>query len=85
MKKRTITQKELAEILGVQRSNLSEFFSGKRRFGAKRSARLEHTTGIGLRLWLFGAPNEIRRELEKIYGRINFQRGRLPADQGKKR
>ena len=78
MKRRTITQKELAEILGVQRSNLSEFFRGKRRFGAKRSARSEQTTDIGLRLWLFGTPNEIKAQLEKVYGKINFRRGRVP-------
>lgn len=76
--KRTITQKDLAEILGVKRSNLSEVFSGKLRFGSERSARLEKITGIGIRTWLFGKPDEIRKELEKVYGKINFKRGRLP-------
>ena len=77
--KRTITQKDLAGVLGVKRSNLSELFSGKRRFGAKRAASLEQTTGIGIRTWLFGKPDEIRRELEKVYGKINFKRGRVPG------
>lgn len=76
--KRTITQKELAGILGVKRSNLSEMLSGKLGLGRDRSARLEQITGIGIRTWLFGTPDEIKRELEKVYGKINFKRGRLP-------
>jgi len=81
---RTIAQRELAKVLGVNRSNLSELLSGKKRFGKNNSARLEKITGIELRTWLFGKPEEIRCELEKVYGRINFKRGRLPKNEEKR-
>jgi len=81
---RTITQRELAKVLGVNRSNLSELLNGKKRFGKNKSARLEEITGIRLRTWLFGKPEEIRQELEKVYGRINFKRGRLSKNEEKR-
>ena len=52
--------------------------AGKSRPSATKAAELEVVTGIGIRTWLFGRNVEIRRELERAYGKINFRRGRLP-------
>ena len=76
--KRTITQKSLAEILTMSSVQIHMILSGRRKVGAKKAAALEYLTGIGIRTWLFGSPAEIRIELERVYGRINFKRGRPP-------
>ena len=73
---RIIFQKDIAAVLGINKSGVSALFRGKRRFSSKRAANLERITGIGIRTWLYGTPEEIKRELEKVYGTINFKRGR---------
>jgi transcriptional regulator with XRE-family HTH domain len=73
------TQKSLSERLGIDPALFSKMLKGKKRLTASKAARVEHITGIGIRIWLFGKPEEIRRELERVYGRINFKRGRLPG------
>ena len=75
---KTITQKLLAERLGEDPAFFNKMLKGKKRPTARRAAKLEVSTGIGIRTWLFGKPEEIKRELERIYGKINFKRGRLP-------
>lgn len=74
-----ITQKSLSELLEVDPALLSKVLRGKKRFTAEKSAKVEHKTGIGIRTWLYGKPEDMRRELERVYGRINFKRGRLPG------
>ena len=75
---KTITQKSLAMRLGEDPAFFNKMLRGKGRPSATRAAKLEVATGIGIRTWLFGSPTEIKRELEKVYGKINFKRGRLP-------
>ena len=74
-----ITQKQLASVLGLSAPYLSEILGGKKKPSASKSALLELVTGIGIRTWLFGKNHEMRRELERVYGKINFKRGRLPG------
>ena len=73
---KTITQKELSKRLGMDFSNLSKVLRGKRKVSTEKAADLEQITAIGLRVWLFGTPVQIQDEIEKIYGKINFRRGR---------
>lgn len=49
------------------------------------AARLESISGVGRMTWMYGRPLDIRRELERVYGRINFRRGRLPVKRGGKK
>ena len=72
------TQKQIAQRVGLDPSFLSKIMAGKARPSATKAAELEVVTGIGIRTWLFGRNVEIRRELERAYGKINFRRGRLP-------
>ena len=74
-----ITQKQLAIALGLSAPYLSEILGGKKKPAAQKAGHLESVTGIGIRTWLFGKNHELRRELEKVYGKINFKRGRLPG------
>lgn len=76
---KTTTQKSLSEKLGIDPALFNKVLKGKKRLTALKSAKAEQVTGIGIRTWLFGKPEEIRSELEKVYGRINFKRGRLPG------
>jgi transcriptional regulator with XRE-family HTH domain len=76
---KTIIQKELSSRLQLDPPFFNKILSGKKKPTAPVAARLEQLTGIGIRTWLFGKPEEIKRELEKIYGKINFKRGRLPG------
>ena len=72
------TQKQIARHLGLDPSFFSKVMAGKSRPSVAKAAALEVATGVGIRTWLYGRPAEIRRELEKVYGKINFRRGRLP-------
>lgn len=76
---KTITQREMSKRLKVDPSFLCKIINGKKRPTADRAANLEVVSGIGIRTWLFGKPAEIKRELEKVYGKINFKRGRFPG------
>ena len=80
-----ITQTVLAETLGVTRPFLCELLQGKRRVMPDTAARLESISGVGRMTWMYGRPLDIRRELERVYGRINFRRGRLPVKRGGKK
>lgn len=75
---KTTTQRNISKKLGLTPSTFCKLISGTYRPSAKVAAALEVATGIGLRSWLFGKPSEIKRELERVYGKINFKRGRLP-------
>jgi transcriptional regulator with XRE-family HTH domain len=76
---KTITQRELSKRLGVDPSFFCKVINGKKRPNADKAARLESVSGIGIRTWLFGKPTELRRELERVYGKINFLKGRRPS------
>ena len=82
---KTTTQKSLSTRLGEDPAFFNKMLNGKKKPTAARAAKLERQTGIGIRTWLFGKPDEIRRELEKVYGKINFKRGRLPKQREVKR
>lgn len=73
------TQRMVARRIGVSPSQFCQMLKGKKRPSPPMASRLEVLTGIGIRTWLFGKPDEIRRELEKVYGKINFKRGRVPG------
>ncbi len=73
------TQRKISGALGVDPALLSKVLKGKKRLTAQKAAKIEHETGIDIRILLFGNPEEIRAELEKVYGQINFKRGRCPV------
>ena len=74
-----ITQKELSNRLGLDPSFLCKVLKGLKHPSPDKSAHLEMVSGIGIRTWLFGKPAEMKKELERVYGKINFKRGRLPG------
>jgi len=76
---KNITQKEISKRLGVEPSLFCKIINGKKRPTATRAAHLEMVSGIGIRTWLFSKHGDIRKELERVYGKINFKRGRLPG------
>jgi hypothetical protein len=39
---------------------------------------MESMSGIGRMSFLYAKPSEIKKELERVYGKINFRRGRVP-------
>ena len=69
-----ITQKQIAQRVGLDPSFLSKIMAGKSRPSATKAAELEVVTGIGIRTWLFGRNVEIRRELERAYGRLPLKK-----------
>jgi transcriptional regulator with XRE-family HTH domain len=75
---RTTTQREISKRLGVNPSYFCKIIHGKKRPTADKAAMLETSSGIGIRTWLYGKPTEIKKELEKVYGKINFLKGRFP-------
>lgn len=82
---KTTTQRTLSKRLGLNPSAFCKIINGKQRPSAAKAANLEVVTGIGIRTWLFGKPVELKRELERVYGKINFKRGRLPGKSGDKK
>jgi len=74
-----ITQKILAKKLGLTPSHLHYILKGERRPSSKNAVRLERRSGVGRMVWLYGTKKEIRREIERSFGKINFKRGRVPA------
>ena len=82
---KTITQKSLSTMLGEDPAFFNKMLHGKKKPNAARAAKLEKQTGIGIRTWLYGTPSEIKRELEKVFGKINQKRGRLPGKREVKR
>lgn len=78
MAMKTITQKELSNRLGVDPSFFCKVINGKKRTSPDKAATLELVSGIGIRTWLYGKPVELKKELEKVYGKINFLKGRFP-------
>ena len=82
---KTTTQRSIAKRLDIDPSFFCKLINGKQRPSARRAASLEVSTGIGIRTWLFGRPDDIRRELERAFGKINFKTGRpLTAGRAKK-
>jgi plasmid maintenance system antidote protein VapI len=51
-RKEGLTQKELARIIGVSQSNISEMETGKRTIGKKMAKRLAKITNVGYKLFL---------------------------------
>ncbi|MEA3487486.1 MAG: helix-turn-helix transcriptional regulator [Thermodesulfobacteriota bacterium] len=51
-RKKELTQKELAGMIGVPQSNISEMETGKRTIGKKMAKRLAKITNVGYRLFL---------------------------------
>ena len=80
-----ISQRELAEMLGNPKMNLSAMLAGKRRVSPAAALKLEKNSGVGRYVWLYGTPKELKREIEKSLGRkINFKRGRIPKKEQSK-
>jgi len=51
-RKEELTQKELAGMIGVPQSNISEMETGKRTIGKKMAKRLAKITNVGYKLFL---------------------------------
>ena len=73
-----ITQKELSNKLGVNAPFLCNLLKGNKRPTADKAAKMESMSGIGRMSFLYAKPSEIKKELERVYGKINFRRGRVP-------
>lgn len=53
-------QKELAERIGVTREHLNAVIRGRVRSGGRLAVKLEKETGVPLRTWLTGSPQELQ-------------------------
>ena len=82
---KTITQKTLSTRLGEDPAFFNKMLHGKKKPNAARAEKLAKQTGIGHMTWLYGTPSEIKRELEKVFGKINFKRGRVPGKRAVKK
>ena len=67
---------ELAKALNLAPSFLFYILKGERRPSSARALILEGISGVGRMTWLYGTPAELRRGLERVYGKINTKRGR---------
>jgi len=76
MRQKIITQKKLAGKLRLSPSHLCEILGGLKRPSSKKASQLERVSGVGRMIWLYGSKSEIKRELERAFGKINFGRGR---------
>ncbi len=52
LKERGIKQKELANMMGISTSHLSEIINGKRAFNLSISMKLEDALGINAKFWM---------------------------------
>ena len=73
---RITTQKEIAKALKLSTSFLFYIIQGKQRPSSARALELERLSGIGRMQWLYGSAPELRREIERVFGKINVKRGR---------
>jgi len=71
-------QSDIAKRLGLSTSFFCHIINGQRRPSSKKALELEGKTGISIMIWLYGDVCKLRKELEAIYGKINFGKGRLP-------
>ena len=65
IKKRT-TQKEIARQAQIGPDFLSHIVRGYRRCPPRVALRLEAVTGISRNTWVWGAPSDIRQELDRL-------------------
>lgn len=75
-----MTQKALAEILGVSRPTVTQMLTGRTRHSVHpdKAKRYFRKTGVSLLAWLTYTPTQLRKEIERTMGvKINIGRGRL--------
>lgn len=56
-------QTELAARVGISDSSLCRYLKGERRPSLETAERLEVETGVNFRIWMRGAPDEIKAAL----------------------
>jgi len=71
-----ITQGRLSNLLSLPASQLHGILHGYRRPSAAKAVHLEDVSGVERMTWLYSDHKEITRSLEKVYGKINFSKGR---------
>lgn len=72
-----IKQTDIANELGIAASFFCHIINGQRRPSPQKAIELEKKSGIERMIWLYGKHHDLRRELEKKYGKIiNFSKGR---------
>jgi len=76
-KTKMITQTDLSEKLGIKKSQLSKILSGKQRLSRKMAIEVEKLTGINRIVFMDGSQADIIEAIEEIYGKINFNVGRI--------
>lgn len=62
-----ITNKELAQALGISQQHLCYIKYKQRRPSLNLALRLEKQTGIPRLTWLYGTTDEIREQLEHFF------------------
>ena len=62
-----MTQKELAQRVGITRQHFSQIKARSRLPSRKLAVRLEKITGIKRMIWLYGTTDEIREQLEHFF------------------
>ena len=69
-------QTDVAKDLGLPPSFFCHIINGQRRPSTKKALDLEKRSGVARMVWLYGNVTDLRRELEAVYGKINFAKGR---------
>jgi len=64
--KKRITQRKIAQDAQIAPDFLSHIIRGRRRCPPPVALRLEQATGISRITWVWGKPEEIRAEVEKV-------------------
>jgi plasmid maintenance system antidote protein VapI len=64
--KKSISQKEIAELVHVSPGFLCHILMGRKECPPKVALRLQETTGIDRDTWVFGSPEEKRKAIEKF-------------------
>jgi transcriptional regulator with XRE-family HTH domain len=63
------TQKEIAQRLGIiSADQLRSVLAGKSRVGKDKALALQKITGIGVLVWLYATPGEIKSAIEEWLG-----------------
>lgn len=75
-----ITQKKLAGKLGMKNSGVSRFLRCRYRINYDRAAEISKAHGIPVKALQSRDPDVLVPALEKVFGEINFGKGRVKKE-----
>lgn len=64
--KKSISQKEIAELVHISPGFLCHILMGRKECPPKVAQRLQETTGIDRCIWVFGSPEEKRQAIDQF-------------------